>query len=306
MDYTKHLEKTLGKDRVLEKALMKEYTTFKVGGPCNRLVFPQNLGQLKTVLSLLTDEGKPFMILGKGSDLLVRDEGYNGTFIKLAGTFYDTHVEGTCLRSGPALSLESLSLVAADAGLSGLEFANGIPGSVGGGVFMNAGAYDGEIRQVVHKVKVISKDGSQERTYSSQDLELGYRRSIIEKTQEIVLEGEFHLIPGEVSEIYRKMDDLMAKRKAKQPWDLPSAGSFFKRPEGYYAGKLIQDSGLQGLQIGGAQVSTLHAGFIVNRDGASAQDIITLMHLIQYRVKDKFGVELEPEVRIIGGETSEV
>ncbi len=306
MDYTKELERTLGKDQVLRKALMKDYTSFKVGGPCHRLVFPQNTSQLKTALALLTDEGKPFMLLGNGSDLLVKDEGYEGTFIKLAGSFYDTQIEGTTLRSGPALSLKSLSVVAAEAGLSGLEFANGIPGSVGGGVFMNAGAYDGEIKQSLYQVKVISKDGKTEKIYSSEDLQLGYRRSIIQETHEIVLEAEFNLVPGDVKEIYSKMEELMAKRKAKQPWDLPSAGSFFKRPEGYYAGKLIQDSGLQGLQVGGAQVSTLHAGFIVNRDGATAQDIITLMHLIQYTVKDKFGVDLEPEVRIIGGESSEV
>lgn len=306
MDYTKELERTLGKDQVLRKALMKDYTSFKVGGPCHRLVFPQNTSQLKTALALLTDEGKPFMLLGNGSDLLVKDEGYEGTFIKLAGSFYDTQIEGTTLRSGPALSLKSLSVVAAEAGLSGLEFANGIPGSVGGGVFMNAGAYDGEIKQSLYQVKVISKDGKTEKIYSSEDLQLGYRRSIIQETHEIVLEAEFNLVPGDVKEIYSKMEELMVKRKAKQPWDLPSAGSFFKRPEGYYAGKLIQDSGLQGLQVGGAQVSTLHAGFIVNRDGATAQDIITLMHLIQYTVKDKFGVDLEPEVRIIGGESSEV
>lgn len=306
MDYTKELEKTLGKNQVLEKVLMKDYTSFKVGGPCHRLILPQNITQLKTVLALLTDEGKPFMLLGNGSDLLVKDEGYDGTFIKLAGSFYDTHIEGATLKSGPALSLKSLSVVAAEAGLSGLEFANGIPGSVGGGVFMNAGAYDGEIKQTIHKVKVVTKDGKLERTYSSEDLQLGYRKSIIQETHEIVLEAEFKLVPGDVQEIQSKMEELMAKRKAKQPWDLPSAGSFFKRPTGYYAGKLIQDSGLQGLQVGGAQVSTLHAGFIVNRDGATAQDIITLMHLIQYTVKDKFGVDLEPEVRIIGGESSEV
>lgn len=300
MNYTKELERILGKDHVLENALMKDYTSFRVGGPCHRLVFPQNVEQLKAVLILLTQEGKPFMLLGNGSDLLVKDQGYNGTFIKLAGTFFETRVEGNILISGAALSLKSLSLVAADAGLSGLEFANGIPGSVGGGVFMNAGAYEGEIRQRIHQVKVISKDGLIERTYLSGELELGYRKSVIQKTQEIVLEAEFRLIPGDIIEIYNNMEVLMAKRKAKQPWDLPSAGSFFKRPEGYYAGKLIQDSGLQGLQVGGAQVSTLHAGFIVNRDNATAQDIITLMHLIQFTVKDKFGVELEPEVRIIG------
>jgi len=300
MDYTKEIEKIVGEEKVLKKALMKDYTSFRVGGPCHRIVFPQNVKQLKNVLALLNQEGKPFMLLGNGSDLLVKDQGYNGTFIKLAGDFYQTEIKGNILKSGAALSLKSLSEVAAEAGLSGLEFANGIPGSVGGGVFMNAGAYDGEIRQRIQKVKVISKDGLQEKTYSSQELDMGYRKSIIQKTQEIILEAEFQLIPGKTQDIYTGMEELMEKRKSKQPWDIPSAGSFFKRPEGYYAGKLIQDSGLQGLQVGGAQVSPLHAGFIVNLDNATAQDILTLMHLVQYTVQDKFGVELEPEVRIIG------
>lgn len=300
MDYTKELKKIVGEEKVLENALMKDYTSFRVGGPCHRIVFTQNVNQLKSVLDLLKQEGKPFMLLGNGSDLLVKDQGYDGTFIKLAGHFYDIEIKGNIIKSGAALSLKSLSEAAAEAGLSGLEFACGIPGSIGGGVFMNAGAYDGEIRQRIQKVKVISKDGSQEKTYSSQELEMGYRKSIIQKTQEIILEAEFQLIPGKTQDIYTSMEELMAKRKSKQPWDIPSAGSFFKRPEGYYAGKLIQDSGLQGLQVGGAQVSPLHAGFIVNQDNATAQDILTLMHLIQYTVQEKFGVELEPEVRIIG------
>lgn len=300
MDYTKELEKAIGKDQVLKNPLMKDYTSFRVGGPCNRIVFPQNVKQLKEVLELLTDEGKAFMLLGNGSDLLVKDEGYDGTFIKLAGEFYETQVEGNTLKSGAALSLKNLTEIAADAGLSGLEFANGIPGSLGGGVFMNAGAYEGEIRQVIFSVGVISQDGSQERVYQSQDLDMGYRKSIFQKTHEIVLNAKFQLIERNTQDIYTSMEELMAKRRAKQPLDLPSGGSFFKRPEGYYAGKLIQDSGLQGLRVGGAQVSTLHAGFIVNQDNATAHDILTLMHLIQFTVKDQFGVELEPEVRIIG------
>lgn len=300
MNYTEQLEKIVDKDNVFEKALMKDYTSFKVGGPCNRMVFPQNVKQLKNVLALLTEEGQPFMLLGNGSDLLVKDEGYNGTFIKLAGDFYNTVINGTVLKSGAALSLRSLTEVAADAGLSGLEFANGIPGSVGGGIFMNAGAYEGEMRHQIRQVKVVSRDGSEEKTYLSKDLEMGYRKSILQKTQEIVLEVEFQLLSEKPENIYRRMEELMAIRKSKQPLDIPSAGSFFKRPEGYYAGKLIQDSGLQGLRVGGAQVSPLHAGFIVNQDNATAQDILTLMHLIQYTVQDRFGVELEPEVRIIG------
>lgn len=300
MAYTKELQEILGEEQVLENVIMKDYTSFRVGGPCNRLVFPQNIDQLKTVLALLTEEGNPFMLLGNGSDLLVKDGGYKGTFIKLAGDFYKAEVNGTMLKTGAALSLKTLSVLAADAGLSGLEFVNGIPGTVGGGVFMNAGAYEGEIRKTVKNVKVLSKDGSKEQIYLSHNLDMGYRKSVFQKTEEIVVEAEFQLAPRKSQDIYSDMEELMVKRKAKQPLDIPSAGSFFKRPEGYFAGKLIQDSGLQGLRVGGAQVSPLHAGFLVNQDNATAQDILTLMHLVQYTVKDQFGVELEPEVRIIG------
>lgn len=300
MNFTKALENIVGKEQVLVNVLMKEYTSFRVGGPCKRLIFAGNEKQLKAILALLTEEGKPFMLLGNGSDLLVKDEGYKGSFIKLGGDFYNAQIIGSTLKSGTALSLKSLSILAANAGLSGLEFANGIPGSLGGAVFMNAGAYNGEIKQRIKKARVLSKDGFQEKTYTAEELELGYRKSIIQKTEEIVLEAEFQLMPAETQDIYNTMEELMVKRKSKQPLNLPSAGSFFKRPKGYYAGKLIQDSGLQGLQFGGAQVSTLHAGFIVNHNNATAQDILTLMHLIQYTVKDKFGVELEAEVRIIG------
>jgi UDP-N-acetylmuramate dehydrogenase len=261
---------------------------------------PEDVEQLATVLTLLTKEGEPFLILGSGTDLLVKDGGYPGTVIKMGGELLNMEVEETRVVAGAAASLRAVAEFAAEHSLTGLEFAHGIPGSVGGGAFMNAGAYDGEMKQVMNRVHTLSRDGKTKRVYEREEMELSYRSSVFQRCGDIITRVEYTLNNGIKEDIDSKMAELMALRRSKQPLDLPSAGSFFKRPPGYFAGKLIQDAGLQGLSVGGARVSPLHAGFIVNENQATAEDIITLMHLIQFTVKDQFGVDLEPEVQIIG------
>jgi UDP-N-acetylmuramate dehydrogenase len=285
---------------IIPGALMKDYTSFRVGGPCRYLLLPENEEQLSKLLFLLNEEKEPFLIFGAGTDLLVKDGGYPGTVIKMGGEFLKIEVEGMRMAVGSAVSLRTLAEFAAEHGLTGLEFAHGIPGSVGGGAFMNAGAYDGEMKQVMDRVHTLSRDGKTKRVYEREEMELSYRSSVFQRCGDIITRVEYTLNNGIKEDIDSKMAELMALRRSKQPLDLPSAGSFFKRPPGYFAGKLIQDAGLQGLSVGGARVSPLHAGFIVNENQATAEDIITLMHLIQFTVKDKFGVDLEPEVQIIG------
>ncbi len=290
----------LSSSQIIPGALMKDYTSFQVGGPCRYLLIPENEEQLSKLLFLLNEEKEPFLILGAGTDLLVKDGGYPGTVIKMGGEFLNIEVEGVQMVAGSAVSLRILAEFAAEHGLTGLEFAHGIPGSVGGGAFMNAGAYDGEMKQVMDRVHTLSRDGKTKRAYGREEMELSYRNSIFQRCGDIITRVEYKLNKGIKEQINGKMAEWMALRCSKQPLDLPSAGSFFKRPPGYFAGKLIQDAGLQGLSVGGARVSPLHAGFIVNENQATAEDIITLMHLIQFTVKDQFGVDLEPEVQIIG------
>lgn len=294
------LLEVLNPHQIMPNALMKEYTSFRVGGPCRYLLVPEDVEQLATVLTLLTKEGEPFLILGSGTDLLVKDSGYSGVVIKMGGEFLNMEVEETRVVAGAAASLRAVAEFAAEHSLTGLEFAHGIPGSVGGGAFMNAGAYDGEMKQVMNRVHTLSRDGKTKRVYEREEMELSYRSSVFQRCGDIITRVEYTLNNGIKEDIDSKMAELMALRRSKQPLDLPSAGSFFKRPPGYFAGKLIQDAGLQGLSVGGARVSPLHAGFIVNENQATAEDIITLMHLIQFTVKDQFGVDLEPEVQIIG------
>jgi UDP-N-acetylmuramate dehydrogenase len=238
--------------------------------------------------------------MGKGTNLLIRDGGYRGVIIRLEDAFSEIQVEDTTLIAGAGASLSSVARIAMEYGLSGMEFASGIPGSLGGGTFMNAGAYDGEMKDVVREVKVLSHDGLKTRLVSNEMMDYGYRFSSLMATQEIVLSATLSLVRGERDVISTKMKEFNDRRNLKQPMDWPSAGSFFKRPEGYYAGKLIQDAGLKGLTIGGAQVSPKHSGFIINIGEATATDIISLMHIIQATVLDQFGVRIEPEVRIVG------
>lgn len=294
------LIETIGKDHVLEHCDMKDFTSFRAGGRADFLIMPQNEEELKFVLKTLSEEGFPYMVMGNGSNILVKDGGYKGAIVRLGEAFGNIKIEGETLTAGSGALMSSVAKAALEAELSGFEFASGIPGSLGGAVFMNAGAYGGEIADILKEARLLKKDGSGEYTLTCGELDLSYRHSILHETGDIVVGAVLQLSWGSRESISAEMKDLAARRNEKQPVSLPSAGSFFKRPEGYFAGKLIQDAGLKGLSVGGAQVSELHSGFIVNKGGATAADIIQLMEVVQASVLDKFGVKLEPEVRIIG------
>jgi len=286
--------------KIIKNAAMSDYTTFRAGGTAAEMVIPENTQELMDTLKRINGSGIDHIMLGNGSNTLITDGGFSGTVIKLGDSFNEVKVEGTRIicGSGALMSVVAKEALAAD--LTGFEFASGIPGSIGGAIFMNAGAYGGEMKDIVESAQVISADGTVKRTVMAADMDLSYRHSIFEGSGEIVTSVTLCLTRGNHEEISALMKELASKRNSRQPVQYPSAGSFFKRPEGYFAGKLIQDAGLRGLAVGGAQVSELHCGFIINKGGATASDIIDLMHLVQNAVYDKFGVMLEPEVRIIG------
>ena len=302
MKMKKRLTEKISGSLVQENAPMAKFTSFRAGGCADLLVQPQNIKELQDVLQVLQEEGCPHMVLGNGSNVLVKDGGYRGVIVKLGSGFDHVAVESNVIRCGSGALLSAVAKAAADAGLTGMECLSGIPGSIGGAVFMNAGAYGGEIKDVLRKVSVISQDGAHLSELDTGSLDLGYRHSILQQSGDIVLEAEFMLQPGNETEIKEKMAELKARRNEKQPVNYPSAGSFFKRPEGYFAGKLVQDADLKGVSVGGAEVSQLHSGFLINKGGATATDIIQLMRIVQAAVMERFGVMLEPEVRIIGEE----
>lgn len=290
----------IDEEYIIENVPMAEHSSFKAGGNADLMVLPQSIEQLKDVLQILADGDHPYMILGNGSNILVRDGGYRGIMVKMGSAFDNVQIDGMHVICGAGTLLSVAAKTAAAAGLTGLEFASGIPGSIGGAVFMNAGAYDGEMKFVLEKARIISKDGKKDIYMTAEELDMGYRHTVLHETGDIVAEAVFKLEEGDVDEIKAKIADLTARRNSKQPVQFPSAGSFFKRPTGYFAGKLVQDAGLKGLTVGGAQVSELHSGFVINIGGATATDILQLMEIVQQTVMDKFGVMLEPEVRIIG------
>ena len=303
------LKEIVGAENARQDAPMAEHTSFRAGGPADLLVSPSSEEELQAVLQKLALADVPHMVLGNGSNILVTDGGYRGVMVHLGPAFSYIRREGNSLICGSGTSLAMAAKSAAAEGLTGLEFASGIPGSVGGAVFMNAGAYGGEIKDVLDHARVLRQAGPDEADtgafpafaeVAAADLDMGYRHTRLHESGEIVTEAVFALQPGDPEEIRATMADLTAKRNAKQPVTYPSAGSFFKRPEGYFAGKLIQDAGLKGLSVGGAQVSELHSGFIINTGGATATDILQLMQIVRAGVKEQFGVLLEPEVRIIG------
>ncbi|MBQ9708639.1 MAG: UDP-N-acetylmuramate dehydrogenase [Firmicutes bacterium] len=294
------LEELAGKDAVKQDADMAEYTSFRAGGKAAVLVEPDSVSSLRDILRLLHREKHEHFVLGNGTNVLFKDGGYDGVVVRIGKPFEHIRTEGVRLICGSGALLASVSKEALAKGLTGLEFASGIPGSVGGAVFMNAGAYGGEIKDVLVSARMISRDGEREYTLSAEELDLSYRHSILHETGDIVVEAEFKLAEGDRDAIKAEMAELTKKRNAKQPVQYPSAGSTFKRPEGYFAGKLIQDAGCKGLQVGGAQVSELHSGFVINKGGATASDILQLMEIVQAKVLNDFGVMLEPEVRIIG------
>lgn len=285
---------------IIEKPLMKEYTSFKVGGSASQMVLPKNILELKKVLLYLSLKGEDFIILGAGTNTLFTDKGYKGTVIKLSGDFLKIENEDLKITSGAAVLMKDLSLFAKDHSLKGLEFCCGIPGSSGGGAFMNAGAYDSEMKNVISKVHTVTRDGKEEKSYLNEECGFAYRISSFQKNKEVITKVEYTLEKGNKEDIANRIKELTNLREAKQPLNYPSGGSFFKRPEGHFAGQLIQEAGLQGLKVGGARVSPIHAGFIINEDNATFKDILNLMHLIQFTVKDKFGVDLETEIKITG------
>lgn len=293
------LRAIVGEENVLENEPMSAHTTFRVGGPADLYVIPEDFDEVRDVLRACDEAGVDRFVLGRGSDLLVSDEGYRGVIVAVADGLTGVSVDGTEMTCQAGVDLREASEMACELGLSGLEFACGIPGSVGGACFMNAGAYDGCIADVLKCVRVLRPDGSFE-TIDVADLNLGYRRSRVATDGLVVLSATFALQRGDGERIRAKMDDLTARREEKQPLELPSAGSTFKRPEGHFAGKLIMDAGLQGYQVGGAAVSKKHAGFVVNVDDATAADVHAVIEHVQDEVERQFGVRLEPEVRFLG------
>ncbi|MFG6338374.1 MAG: UDP-N-acetylmuramate dehydrogenase [Lachnospiraceae bacterium] len=286
-------------ERLLFHEPMSRHTTFRVGGEAECMAVVESKEELSQLVSYLGRIEQDYFVLGNGSNLLVGDKGYRGIIVKLGPRLSAVGVEKNHIAAGAGVLLSKVAYAARDAGLSGLEFAAGIPGSIGGAIVMNAGAYGGEMKQVVQMVRVMDKEG-EILTLDNDTMEFGYRTSIIRDRPFIVLGVVLKLTPGNKEEISAKMEELMKQRKSKQPLEYPSAGSTFKRPEGYYAGKLIMDAGLRGYRIGGAQVSEKHCGFVINAGGASAADIREVIEEVQERVKDRFHVRLEPEVIFLG------
>ncbi|SEH32345.1 UDP-N-acetylmuramate dehydrogenase [Selenomonas sp. KH1T6] len=286
-------------DQLLLEEPMSRQTTFEIGGPADCLIFPQTIEEVCRVVALVREYDLPLTVLGNGSNLLVRDGGIRGVVLKFNGPMSEMHLEGNHIIAGAGAHLKDVSEFAAASGLTGLEYACGIPGSIGGAIFMNAGAYGGETKDVAYSVKAVAKDGTM-KTYSKEELDLGYRHSVFQENGELICEVELALESGDEGEIRQVMADYTQRREAKQPLEMPSAGSTFKRPEGYFAGTLIDQTGLKGLQVGGAQVSTKHAGFVVNAGGATAADVQNLIKEVQRLVFEKHGVKLYPEVRMIG------
>lgn len=286
-------------ERLLFHEPMSRHTTFRVGGEAECMAVVETKEELSQLISYLGRIEQDYFVLGNGSNLLVGDKGYRGIIVKLGPRLSAVGVEKNHIAAGAGALLSKVAYAARDAGLSGLEFAAGIPGSIGGAIVMNAGAYGGEMKQVVQMVRVIDREG-EILTLDNDTMEFGYRTSIIRDRPFIVLGVVLKLTPGNKEEISARMEELMKQRKSKQPLEYPSAGSTFKRPEGYYAGKLIMDAGLRGYRIGGAQVSEKHCGFVINRGDASAADIREVIEEVQERVKDRFHVRLEREVIFLG------
>ena len=277
---------------------LMHYTYTHTGGPADWLAFPKNVEEVQTLVAYANDHQLPLTVLGNASNLIVRDGGIEGLTLILT-RMNKISVTGNRVTAEAGAAYIETTIAARDHSLTGLEFAAGIPGSIGGAIFMNAGAYGGETKEVVESATVLLPDGTVKRL-TNEELDFGYRHSSVQDNHGVVLDATFSLQPGDHDEIAAKMDELNARRAAKQPLDLPSCGSVFKRPTGYFAGKLIHDAGLQGYTAGGAQVSTKHAGFIVNIDHGTASDYVAVIHHVQQTVKEKFGVSLQTEVRIIG------
>ena len=289
----------VGENKVLEQEPMARHTTFRIGGPADYFVELGSIEQIRAAIQVCREENLPWFVLGRGSNLLVSDKGYRGVILSIYKDFQKTEIQGETVTVQAGVLLTTLSGKVLDASLTGLEFASGIPGTIGGAVVMNAGAYGGEMKDIVRQVTVLDQEGIV-RTLTGEEMQFGYRTSLAKKKGYIVLETVLELQHGQKEEIRERMQGLKAKRIAKQPLEYPSAGSTFKRPEGYFAGKLIMDAGLRGAHVGDAQVSEKHCGFVVNTGHATAADVRELMRQIQEKVQEQFGVRLEPEVRFLG------
>lgn len=295
------LQKLTGEEQVWAEEPMKNHTTFRVGGCARYLVEPKDAQQLSAVVRACREQDMPYYVVGNGSNLLVSDAGYDGVIIHLFKNMSDIRTEGRRIILQAGALLVRAAGAACREGLSGLEFASGIPGTVGGALVMNAGAYGGEMKDVVSQVSVLASSG-EIRNYTNEQMAFGYRRSRLAEETSIVLEAELTLRPGKTEEIRARMDELKEQRVAKQPLEYASAGSTFQRPEGYFAGKLIEDAGLRGFRIGDAQVSEKHCGFVINRGNATASQIADVIREVQNRVYEHSGVRLQTEVRFLGWE----
>ena len=288
-----------GKEYITFEEPMREHTTFRVGGNAEVFIAPDSIDKICRILDICREYRLPCHVIGNGSNLLVGDRGVRGVVLQIYKNFSGMSVQDTCIWVQAGALLAKTAVFAAEHGLTGLEFASGIPGTVGGAVTMNAGAYGGEMKDVISQVRILDPEGKL-RTFSVEELQLGYRTSLIQKQGCLVVEAELALTRGEPEKIYGRMEELKAARKEKQPIEFASAGSTFKRPEGYFAGKLIMDAGLRGYSVGDAQVSEKHCGFVINRGEATAAQVMELIEHIQAEVLLKFGVKLEMEVKRIG------
>lgn len=326
-DFYQQLKNVLQNEQILIEEPLAKHTTFQIGGPAEFLLLPETNNQVASLVKLCRESNMPFYVIGNGSNLLVSDKGYRGIIIKIGQCMSNIIVQAynkkneniqdsprletnafdapNCeepfylVKAGAGVLLSKLANEIAEHELTGFEFASGIPGSLGGAVTMNAGAYDGEMKDSIIGATVVDQLGNI-MYLNKEELQLGYRKSIIQEKNYIVLDASFAFAPGVKEEIRNKMNDLNGRRRDKQPLEYPSAGSTFKRPEGYFAGKLIMDSDLRGYQVGNAQVSEKHCGFVINKGGATATDVMTLITDVRRIVFDKFGVMLEPEVRLLG------
>lgn len=297
-EFYEKLQKIVPANEILVNEPMSKHTTFRIGGNADVFVSPEIL-QVSKIMALAKEYDVPVTVIGNGSNLLVGDKGIRGLVLSFGKEAEEIELDGRCMTVGAGTILAKVATEAARNGLTGLEFAAGIPGSLGGAIVMNAGAYDGEMKDVVISAKVLTPEG-EVLELSKEELELSYRHSCIPEKGYIVLEATLELSHGEEVAIREKMEDFRNRRIDKQPLEYPSAGSTFKRPEGYFAGKLIQDAGLRGYQVGGAQVSEKHCGFVINKGNASAADVLQLIEDVQRIVYDTFQVELEPEVKMMG------
>lgn len=280
---------------------MKDHTTFKIGGPVDLMILPRNEEEIKLAIEICEKEKLKYMVMGNGSNLLIKDGGIRGVIIKLNDNFNKIQVIDNKIHAQAGALLNAISRIALENSLSGFEFASGIPGALGGAMTMNAGAYGGEMKDVVESVRVLDNNGYI-KTFTNEEMNFRYRGSKVGDEDLVVLEVVFNLNPSKKEDIKAIIDDLTYKRTSKQPLEYPSGGSTFKRPEGYYAGKLIDDSGLRGLRYGGAEVSKKHCGFVINKEEATCTDVLTLIDTIKKTVKDNYNVDLEREIKLIGEE----